>query len=281
VVQEVQDAQQVQEVQDAQYYHKKERKVMGTIITFINEKGGVGKSSCCFNVAWELTKRKKVLLIDMDGQRANLTFFCGITKKEDMLTIFNVLQSNSNIKDTIKGVKKNLDIIPASQDVSNLTTNAKISKYKKVLEEVKNEYDYIFIDVNPTPGWGHILALSVSNYIIAPMLPDVTSLEANNGIIESIEEIRETSNPNLKVLGLVFNKHTPRTNLSKQVLEISGEMASVLNTKVFESKIRNAVSLSENVYYHIGITDYDENSAAAEDVRNFIKEIESRIEEER
>jgi len=254
---------------------------MGTIITFINEKGGIGKTSCCFNVAWELAKKKKILLIDMDGQRANLTFFCGLPKKDDMLTIFNVLQSNNNIKDAIQRVNENLDIVPASEDVAHLTTNAKISKLKKVLEEVKNDYDYIFIDVNPTPGWGHILALSASNYIIIPMLPDVASLEANNGIAESVEEILETSNPSLKVLGLLFNKFNSRTNLSKQVLSIAEKMATILDTKVFVTKIRNAVSMSENVYEHTGITDYDTSSAVAEDIRNLVKEIESRIEEER
>lgn len=250
---------------------------MSRITTFINEKGGIGKTSCCFNVAWELSKKNRVLMIDLDGQRANLTWFCGIEKTDDMVTMFNVLQAGESIQNAIVNVKENLDLVPATVIVSSLTQTAKIIRMKKALEEVKDLYDYVFIDVNPTPNWSHVLALSASDYIIIPMLPDPASLEANLGIAESVEEILETTNPNLKVLGILFNKNNNRTNLSKQVTAIAENMAEKLETKVFETKIRNAVVLSENAHVHQGITDYDPASNAAEDVRNLVKEIERMV----
>lgn len=250
---------------------------MGSIITFINEKGGIGKTSCCFNTAWELAKSKKVLMIDLDGQRANLTYFTGIQKSDDMVTMYNILQTGSDIRESIITVNDGLFLIPATVNVANLNQNAKITRMKKSLAEIKSEYDYIFIDVNPTPNWSHVLALSSSDYIIIPMLPDIASLEANNGISESIEEVQETTNPNLKVLGILFNKNNSRTNLSKQVNSIAEKMAIQLESKVFKTKIRNTVALSENVYLHQGVTDYSPKSTAADDIRNLVIEIEKEI----
>lgn len=250
---------------------------MGKVITFINEKGGIGKTSCCFNIAWELSKQKKILMLDLDGQRANLTYFCGIKKPDDLLTIFDVLCKGKPVEDVIKPVKDNLDLIPATVDVSNLGQSAKVSLMKKVIKTVAPAYDYVFIDVSPSPNWGQFLALSSSDFAIVPMLPDMTSLEADNGIIETVEEVKDSTNANLIVLGLLFNRNDNRTNLSKQVKIMAEKMAAKLNTKVFDTKIRNAVSMGENVYYHIGITDYDEKAAVAEDIRMLAKEIEDEV----
>ena len=250
---------------------------MSVKIAFINEKGGIGKSSSCFNTAWALSEKKKILMIDIDGQRANLTFFCGIKKTDDMDTIFNVLQTGTDIKDVIVPVKKNLDLIPANVNVSDLNQSAKITKLKHAIEEVSDKYDYIFIDVNPTPNWSHVLALSVSDFAVIPMLPDIASLEANKGIAESIEEIQNTTNSNLKVLGLLFNKNTNRTNLSHEVNDIAEKMAKSLNSKVFQTKIRVAVALSENINEHVGITEYAPSSPAAKDFRDFVKELEKEV----
>lgn len=255
---------------------------MGYIITVINEKGGIGKTSCAFNIAWELSEKKKVLIIDMDGQRANITFFADIEKNDDTLTMFHVLITGADITDTVKqvGDRKGLFIIPATSVVSSLTETAKISRMKKAVEQLKDSYDYIIIDVNPTPNWSHVLSLSCSDYALIPMLPDIASMEANNGIIETVEEIKGTTNSDLKVLGLVFNKYSSRTNLSRQVRQVADITARQLGTKVFNSTIRNAVALSECVYAHVGITEYAPASAAAEDVRSLVKEMVKEIKED-
>lgn len=250
---------------------------MAKIITFITEKGGVGKSSCCFNISWELSKKKKILVIDMDGQRANITYFFGADKGNGMMTMYDVLLKETPIKNVIISINPNLDLIKANNEVSNIPSTAKISRFRNALNEVKNDYDYIFIDVNPTPTWTHALVLSVSDFVLIPMLPDMASLEANKGIAESIIEVRDNMNSNLKVLGIVFNKYDARTNLSKAVTEASKEMAKLLNSKVFDNKIRNAVVLAENIYDHIGITDYAKKSQATIDVIKVCKEFEKEV----
>lgn len=247
---------------------------MAKIVTFINEKGGVGKTSSCFNSAWELASRgKSVLMIDMDGQKANLSFFAGLTYSDDMLTIADVFKSEVSIGETIKRRKENLYLIPADTRVSNLDMTAKVSKFRKAIAEIKDEFDFIFIDVNPTPGWSHYLSLSVSDYAIIVMLPDIASLEANRGILETIEEIQDTTNPALKIMGILFNKNNSRTVLAKQVFDAAEAMAHKMDSKIFDVKIRNAVALSENILSHEGITDYDPKSAAADDIRLLVDEI--------
>ncbi len=249
----------------------------GKVITFINEKGGIGKSSSCFNVAWEMSKRKKILLIDLDGQKANLTFFTGVEKTGGMITMVNVLSEDRDVHDAIKEVKENLYIVPANTSVTDLSQKIRITKMKHVVETLKSEYDYIFIDVNPTPNWSHVLSLSGSDYVIIPMLPDIASLEANKGIAESIEEVQMTTNSKLKPLGILFNKNTNRTNLSKQVKAVADKVAAQLGTTVFETKIRDAVALSENIGLHMGVTEYNPKSAVAGDIVELCKEIERRI----
>ena len=231
-----------------------------SIITFINEKGGVGKTSVCFNVAWELSKRGlKILMIDMDGQKANLSFFAGVNKDSEISTMLDVFKKN--------------DIVPADSGVANLDMSAKVSKFRKELETVRASYDFIFIDVNPAPGWGHYLSLSISDYAVVVMLPDIASLEGNKGILETIEEIQETNNSQLKILGIVFNKNNDRTVLARQVADVAKKISVQHQTKIFETKIRNSVIMSENLISHQGVTDYAPSSAVAEDLRNLTDEI--------
>lgn len=246
---------------------------MAKVIAFINEKGGIGKTSTCFNAAWELSKKKKVLMLDMDGQRANLTYFCGIKKPDDLETIADVLKKGKSPKDVIVKVKDNLDIIPATVDVADISQSVKVKRMKEAIKEASEGYDFVLIDVSPSPDWRHYLTLSVSDYALVIMLPDIASLESDNGVLESIEQVQDETNPNLKVLGIVFNRNEDRSNMSKQVKMFADQFAEKMNTKVFKSRIRQAVALGEVAYTHEGITDYDPKSAVAEDIRSLVKEI--------
>ena len=145
------------------------------------------------------------------------------------------------------------------------------------LKEVENEYDYVFMDVNPTPGRAHAMTLAVADYAIIPMEPDVLSLSGTSGIAETIEQFKEEANHNLKVLGIVFNKFSPRTNLAKDVYLETSKIARKLNTKIFDSTIRRGISLSELPASHAGITDYDPGSPVAEDIIRFTNEFEKEV----
>ena len=255
-------------------------------IIVINEKGGVGKSSIAFNCAYELSREAKVLMIDLDAQRANLSWMAGVMDQKDengkvtiakdsYLTMFDVMTGANTIHECIVQIKDNLDLVPANNKVLSFSRVSSERKFKNALKEVENEYDYIFIDVDPTPSLTHKIALMVTDYVIIPMLPDFLSLEADIGVIEDINDTQEL-NKDLKVLGMVFNKCNDRLNLTKICVKKAEEMASNLQTSLFETKIRNAVSLSECPFLHMGVTDYDPDSGVAQDIRNLVKEIKER-----
>lgn len=250
---------------------------MSRVITCLNEKGGVGKSQITFSLAWELSNQgNKVLMIDMDGQRANLTFMSGVEKDDDMLTMYDILQKNKSPYNAIKEIKENLDIIPANDELSDISQKATLSRANELIKDLKKHYDYIFVDVNPDPDWRHFLTLGgMCDYAIVVMLPDVMCLEANSGVLETLKYVKD-ANSNLKVLGILYNKFETRTNLSKQVQEITKQFADAMNTKVFNTTIRSAVSMAESVGAHMGITSYDSNSAVANDIRNLIEEFKER-----
>ena len=125
--------------------------------------------------------------------------------------------------------------MPADSGVANLDMSAKVSKFRKAVESIQELYDYVFIDVNPAPGWSHYLSLSICDYAVIVMLPDIASLEGNKGILEIIEEI----------LGIVLNKNNDRTVLSRQVSIVTTKM-----TEQHKTRIRNSVVISNNIIFH-------------------------------
>lgn len=250
---------------------------MGKTIALMNEKGGVGKSSVTYSVAWCLAEQgKKVLIVDMDGQMASITYLSGVETNDDTLTMYDVLLRNKDADDAVLRVSNELElyIIPSTNAVADTMTTAKISRMKKVIQELRDEYDYIFFDVNPSPDWKHALTLSVSDYVGIVMLPDVLSLEANMGIVDSIEEVQANSNSNLKVLGIIMNQFNTQTNLAKAVEDKASAMAEHLQTSVLKSKIRKAVSMGESASAHVGITAYAGRSDIANDIKSLTCEIE-------
>ena len=250
---------------------------MGKTIALMNEKGGVGKSSVTYSVAWCLAEQgKKVLIVDMDGQMASITYLSGVETNDDTLTMYDVLLRNKDADDAVLRVSDELElyIIPSTNAVADTMTTAKISRMKKVIQGLRAEYDYIFFDVNPSPDWKHALTLSVSDYVGIVMLPDVLSLEANMGIVDSIEEVQANSNSNLKVLGIIMNQFNTQTNLAKAVEDKASAMAEHLQTSVLKSKIRKAVSMGESASAHVGITAYAGRSDIANDIKSLTCEIE-------
>ena len=155
--------------------------------------------------------------------------------------------------------------------------DSKISKLRSELKNIKDTYDYIFIDVTPIAWMEPLFIIIRIRHAIVIMLPDIASLEGNVGILESISEIQETTNTKLQIAGILFNRSNDRTNLGRQVQDIAERMAAEAETSVFDVKIPQAVSLSECVAAHLGITEYDPGSKAAEAIKDFSEELERRI----
>lgn len=250
---------------------------MGKIIALMNEKGGVGKSSITYSCAWALAERKKkVLIIDMDGQMASITYLSGVKRDDDTLTMSDVLLRNKPIGKAIMKVSDDLElyIVPSTSAMADAMVTAKISRMRKVFDDIRDEYDYIFFDVNPSPDWKHALTLSIADYVGIIMLPDVLSLEANMGIVDSIVEVKSNSNSDLQVLGIIMNQFNKQTNLAKAVEDKASEMAEHLNTCVLRTKVRKAVAMGESAKAHVGITKYAGKSDVAGDIIQLVDEIE-------
>lgn len=247
-------------------------------ITFINESGGVGKTSCCFNTAWELALRgKKVLVIDMDGQKANISYFCGLEENgreyEERMTVYNVICMGTPAEDAIVSVSNNLSLMPANYFMATLPENARMKRFKDALDSVSENFDYAFIDVNPSPTRAHALALGVSDYAVVPILPDVKSIVGLYGVAESINDIRDEVNPSLKVLGVLINRNTNRSNVSKSSKGVASEFAKAMDTALFDSSIRESVRLQEVVKVHKGVTEYAPQEKVSADFRAFADEL--------
>ena len=244
------------------------------VISFINEKGGVGKTSLCFNVGYYIASMgKKVLFIDFDGQRANLSFFCGIKNREELLTMAEVLNDGVDIHKAITPVKPNLDIVVGNSNLTEVDKNTKLPAMLAAMKQIESDYDYILIDVNPTPSRIHVLAMAAANYLIIPMLADVATLEANRGIVETFQMVKANVNRGLKIMGIVFNQFNVRSNLSQQVMEVTEEMAKAMDTSVFQTKVRKNKALAENIAAHVGVTEYEPKSNGALDIVALTSEI--------
>jgi chromosome partitioning protein len=202
----------------------------------------------------------------------------GIDTDADTLTMQDVLMRDTDVKKAILPIKKakddwTFDIVPATVDMVGLSHTAKISKMKKTIASLRDSYDFIFLDVNPSPDWRHALTLSVLDGVCIVMKPDILSLEANRGIFDSIEEVQESTNQDLKVLGFVLNYYDSRTRLGSSVAKKAEQMAEYYDTKVFDTAVRGAVAMSESALYRVGVTEYAPKSTVADDVRSLTDEI--------
>lgn len=255
------------------------------VILIVNEKGGVGKTTVTFNTAYELAQQgKNVLMIDLDPQRANLSFMAGLGDLKEKITMYNVLVEKVSMKKAIMVVNDelagNLHMVVSNLSVAKVNVdNSNLNRFKMALNEIRPYYDYCFIDVppSPLPGQAHMYAVGSADYIVPVMDSDIMNVEALKGLAETIHAARESANPNVKVLGVLINKYNWRTNLSKQVVKRAAKIAADLDTVVLKTKIRNNVSIAEAVGAKVGITDYDPKSNGAEDIKKLTKELLERM----
>lgn len=248
---------------------------MGIVVSIIIEAGGAGKTNTTLHTAWELAMRgKKVLMIDMDGQSGNLTFFTGVSVSDDSFTMYDVLQRNKSIDSAIIPVRENLDLIPAKMEVLDITQRSTIGRMVDVVNSVRDQYDFIFIDNNPDPTWRHALTLSVTDEVVVLMTGDFKSLEACYALLESVESMKPM-NPRLHIAGFLFNRFDQRLSIAKDVYAAAGTMSVNAKTKIFDTIIRQDILFTETSAAHRGITELAPKSRGAEDIRSFADELEA------
>jgi len=253
---------------------------MGKIISFANQKGGVGKTTSCVNIAASLgILGHKVLIVDMDPQ-GNATSGVGVTKKNLKNSSKEVLTDVVSAKDAIiETPYENLSIIPTNTTLAGAEFDLydfDESEYrlKKALSEVKDEFDYILIDCPPSLGMLTINAFTASDGIIVPMQCEFYALEGLSQLMITINRIKRLYNAELNVSGILITMYNGRLLLSMQVM---AELSKHYGDKLFEAKISRNVKLTEApgfgrpVYYH------DKNSKGAKEYIEVAKEIALRI----
>jgi chromosome partitioning protein len=253
---------------------------MGKIISFANQKGGVGKTTSAVNVAASLgLLGSKVLIVDLDPQ-GNATSGVGIMKKNLKGTTRELLSGDISPRDTVLQTEyTNLWIIPANTSLAGAEFDLfdfEESEYrlKNVISEIKDDYDYIIIDCPPSLGMLTVNALSASDGIIVPMQCEFYALEGLSQLMITIKRIKQLYNKDLSVTGILVTMHNSRLLLSLQVL---GELKKHYGDKLFSTEISRNVKLSEApgfgrpVYYH------DKRSKGSAEYMEVAKELRFRI----
>ncbi len=252
---------------------------MTSIISVVNQKGGVGKTTTVISLAAYLgKKKKKVLVIDMDPQ-SNSTSSMGIDETKLEQSIYDVLIDEKPIDEVIvKTNTQNVDICPtdinlAGAEIELVSQISREQILKTALSSVKDRYDYIIIDCPPTLGLLTINALTASTDIIIPILGDYLSLKGLSLLNDTINLVKKKLNPEISLLGVLLNMYDGRTQLARQVKE---EVIKYYGDKVFKTEIPRNVRLSEAPSYGQTISDYDKKSKGGLAYEKLAKEVISR-----
>ena len=260
---------------------------MGKIISLVNQKGGVGKTTTSINLASSLgLLGKKVLLVDLDPQ-GNSTTGVGIEKGDLKYSIRDALLQNAETKQVIIKTKfKNLSIIPATIDLAGIdieflnkikvdNTFSKGSQLKRVLNEVKDKYDYILIDCPPSLGILTTNALTASNSVLIPVQCEFYALEGIMQLLNTITLARKNLNPKLEIEGVLLTMLDSRTILGLDVVE---NIRSFFKEKVYDTIIPRLIVLAEAPSHGKPIANYNANSRGTEAYLNLAKEVISQNE---
>ncbi len=249
---------------------------MGKIIAFANQKGGVGKTTTCLNVAAYIAAiGKKVLLIDLDPQ-GNATSGLGVEKNNNLKTIYNVIDGDVVIEEAIiQTCIENLDFIPATVDLAGaeidlVQMHNRENIIKNRIARVKDKYDFILIDCPPSLGLLTVNALTCANSIVIPFQCEFFPLEGLTQLMNTIKLVKKHLNETIDIEGVVLTMRDSRSNLINQV---GNEIKAFFGKKVFETAIPRNIRLAEAPSHGVPIGVYDPNSKGAKAYLDLAEEI--------
>jgi chromosome partitioning protein len=250
------------------------------IISVINQKGGVGKTTTVINLAAGLARQeKKILVIDLDPQ-GNATTGLGLSNLESSSeTIYGVLNGTKTISEVIKKTDyKNLDIVSSNVDLSGLEAETAgdserafilKSKLTPYLNDSRGSYDYILIDCPPSLSLITVMALVSSHSLVVPLQTEFFALEGLTQLMKTIERIKVSLNPELKIRGILLTMYDKRNKLSAQVEK---EARDYFKDKVYQTIIPRNVRLSEAPSHGMPVLIYDKYCLGSKSYFSFTDE---------
>ena len=250
------------------------------VISIINQKGGVGKTTTVINLASALTQQdKKILVIDLDPQ-GNATTGLGLSNLEKSEeTIYGILNGTKSISEVIKKTKfDNLDLITSNVDLSGLEVETagdsrRAFKLKDELTSILNDsralYDYILIDCPPSLSLLTIMALVASDALVVPLQTEFFALEGLTQLMKTIERIKNNLNPELSIRGILLTMYDRRNKLSG---EVEKEARNYFKEKVYQSVVPRNVRLSEAPSHGVPVLIYDKSCPGSKSYFSFTEE---------
>ena len=249
------------------------------VIAIINQKGGVGKSTTAVNLSAALGELgEKVLVIDFDPQ-GNATSGYGIEKEGLEHDIYDALLDDYDISELIEStVEKNVFLVPATiqlagAEIELVSVMARETILKGLIDSIKDEFDYVFIDCPPSLGLLTVNSLVAADSLLIPIQCEYYALEGVTKLLESMRMVKSRLNSNLDIFGVLMTMFDSRTTLSNQVVE---EVKNVFGEKVFKSVIPRSVKLSEAPSHGLPITMYAKLNKGALAYSRLAKEVVSR-----
>lgn len=252
------------------------------IISVSNIKGGVAKTSTCCSLAAGLHRKGyRVLMIDSDPQM-NLTL-CFINEPDEGTPSLYTMYDKGASLDAIKvEIKPGLDLVPGdfelcSADMEFFKRAGSLKLLSKAIKNIEDDYDYICIDLPPNLGFLSLNAFICSDSIVTPMACDSFSLKAIKLLKSTLDDVSEEVGHDVPVLGILLTRYTDRTNLAKALEANVNAAAKLLNTSVFENRIRQSVVVPESQLVKMDLFEYAPKAAVTLDYAGFVEELIERI----
>ena len=249
---------------------------MSEILAVVNQKGGVGKTTTCINLSASLSKTsRKVLLVDLDPQ-SNATRGCGVDPHSLSASINDLLLGRSSAQETIiKPDNIYFSLLPATPDLTEsevmlISSEHKEYTLKKILRELYTEYDYIIIDCPPSLNILTVNALSSASGVLIPVQCEFFALKGLSELITTIDTIKNSSNKDLIIKGIIRTMFDPRNNLAT---DVSAQLLKFFDDKVYRTIIPRNITLAEAPSHGMPVINYDKGSKGALSYLSLVGEI--------
>ena len=249
---------------------------MGKGFVFVNQKGGVGKTTSAINIGAYLAEAgKSVLLVDFDSQ-GNLSTGIGIDEKTAKPGVYELISGLASLDAVIRPTSVNgLSVIPAGIDLAGAAVELIDQEERdfflsRALEPARKQYDFLLIDCPPSLGMLTLNGLTAADAVLIPMQCEYFALEGLTHLLKTINRLQKNLNPSLDIGGIFFTMYDSRTNLAQQVIK---EVSAYFKTKVFSTIIPRNIRLSEAPSHGLPISRYDPFCSGAKAYKSLAQEV--------